>query len=145
MLLFDIAPQEGKFVTVANVKIRLYGELTVAESIAIDIENQKLRDRDASNTEYVLYQLAAWLSVRLGSGSVDGYQNQLSRSRPLLDTLWKVFKGESDSKMLEVTEGKEPSEEDTIPLATGTEYTLNSPITSQTKQDLLSKSLVVVA
>ena len=144
MLLFNITPQEEKSVIVAGVKIRLYGELTVEESIAIDIENQKLRDRDASNTEYVLYQLGAWLSVRLGEGTTQEYVSQLSRSRPLTDTLWKVFREESDSKMLEVTEGKEPSEEDTIPLETGMECTLNSPITSQTKQDLLNKSLVVV-
>ena len=145
MLLFKIAPQETKFVTIAGITIPLIGELTVAESIVIDIENQKLYAREASNTEYVLYQLGAWLSVRLGEGTTQEYVSQLSQSRPLLDTLWKVFKGESDSKMLEVTEGKEPSEDDTIPSATGTEFTLNSPIISQTKADLAKKSLVAVA
>lgn len=142
MLIFDIPDTRVlKTITVAGVKIPLYGDITVAEQIAVEKALVSI-DGIVSNTEYALTQVSAWLSVRLNTEQ-EGVSSQLKRSRKLIDELWDIYYKErqGDTEIDEiVTEGKEEQSE---PLRTsrknGTTSTLNSHLA-----DLQQNSLVIL-
>ena len=145
MLIFDIPEtQVVKTVTVAGVKIPLYGDITVEEQIAVEKALVSI-DGVASNTEYALTQVSAWLSVRLNTER-EAVLSQLKRSRKLIDELWDIYykerQGDTKSDEIDeiVDEGKEKQIE---PLRTlkknGTKFTSNSHLA-----DLQQNSLVVL-
>ena len=144
MLIFDIPEtQVVKTVTVAGVKIPLYGDITVEEQIAV--EKALVSDGVVSNTEYALTQVSAWLSVRLNTER-EAVLSQLKRSRKLIDELWDIYykEREGDTKNDEIDEIVDEGKEKQIePLRTlkknGTKSTSNSHLA-----DLQQNSLMVL-
>ncbi len=144
-LIFEIEQKpvlESK--TVFGVEIPLYGELTVAETIAVEkaLALELNQESGLSNTEAAKVQVSAWLAVRLGvsKSEVDA---QLDQSVALIDALWTVFYAEKYYKPEDdedtVIEGKEESEPLMTLIESGTQYISGSQIA-----DLQQNSLVIL-
>lgn len=97
-LIFELESKpKYKSVTVHGVEIPLIGELTVAETIAIEkAELSQVNFENPSTTEKVRAWLSGWLSVRLNT-PIETILEQLNRSTALIDALWAVYYGEKQS------------------------------------------------
>ena len=152
-LIFEIEQKPVyKIANVFGVEIPVYGEFTVAETIAIEKAELALGE-NPSTTEKLRAWLAAWLILRLDLVKPDydfkkaesDILAQLNKSTALIDALWEVYKGERfgliipDEPDEPVTEGKDESEPlpTSIPNGTGS-------ISSLQLQDLQANSLVVL-
>ena len=133
-LIFEIPSKpQYKNQVVFGVSIPLLGELTVNEAIAVDKAIVTDIKPESTNTEWMIVQVSAWLTVRLNADKED-LTAQLYKSKALIDALWAMFVKEregiaTDYEIEEpVTEGKD--NEDTVPLLTskksGTKSTSNS-------------------
>ena len=133
-LIFDIPSKpQYKNQVVFGVSIPLLGELTVNEAIAVDKAIVTDIKPESTNTEWMIVQVSAWLTVRLNADKED-LTAQLYKSKALIDALWAMFVKEregiaTDYEIEEpVTEGKD--NEDTVPSLTskksGTKSTSNS-------------------
>ena len=132
-LIFDIPSKpQYKNQVVFGVSIPLLGELTVNEAIAVDKAIVTDIKPESTNTEWMIVQVSAWLTVRLNADKED-LTAQLYKSKALIDALWAMFVKEREGIATDyeidepVTEGKE---EDTVPSLTskksGTKSTSNS-------------------
>jgi len=132
-LIFDIPSKpQYKNQVVFGVSIPLLGELTVNEAIAVDKAIVTDIKPESTNTEWMIVQVSAWLTVRLNADKED-LTAQLYKSKALIDSLWAMFVKEREGIVTDyeidepVTEGKE---EDTVPSLTskksGTKSTSNS-------------------
>lgn len=132
-LIFDIPSKpQYKNQVVFGVSIPLLGELTVNEAIAVDKAIVTDIKPESTNTEWMIVQVSAWLTVRLNADKED-LTAQLYKSKALIDALWTMFVKEREGIATDyeidepVTEGKE---EDTVPSLTskksGTKSTSNS-------------------
>ena len=152
-LIFEIEQKPVyKIANVFGVEIPVYGEFTVAETIAIEKAELALGE-NPSTTEKLRAWLASWLILRLDLVKPDyDYKkaesdilSQLNKSTALIDALWDVYKGERfgliipDEPDEPVTEGKEESEPLPTLTTSGTESTSNSLLA-----DLQANSLVVL-
>ena len=143
-LIFEIEQKPiFKSKTVFGVEIPIYGELTVDEAIAVEraIVSDIDRSLPVSNTEWMIVQVSAWLSVRLG----EDVKPQLLKSKALCDALWDVFYAEQQGntegyEVDEVTEGKDG---DTAPSKTSKRNGTRSISNSQAA-DLQQNSLVTL-
>jgi hypothetical protein len=151
-LIFEIEQKPVyKIANVFGVEIPVYGEFTVAETIAIEKAELALGE-NPSTTEKLRAWLAAWLILRLHLVKPDyDYKeaeydilSQLNKSTALIDALWEVYKGERfglivpDAGDEPVTEGKESEPLPTLS-ESGTPYISNSHVA-----DLQQNSLVVL-
>ena len=132
-LIFEIPSKpQYKNQVVFGVSIPLLGELTVNEAIAVDKAIVTDIKPESTNTEWMIVQVSAWLTVRLNADKED-LTAQLYKSKALIDSLWAMFVKEREGIVTDyeidepVTEGKE---EDTVPSLTskksGTKSTSNS-------------------
>ena len=152
-LIFEIEQKPVyKIANVFGVEIPVYGEFTVAETIAIEKAELALGE-NPSTTEKLRAWLASWLILRLDLVKPDyDYKkaesdilSQLNKSTALIDALWDVYKGERfgliipDEPDEPVTEGKEESEPLPTLTTSGTESTSNLLLA-----DLQANSLVVL-
>ena len=152
-LIFEIEQKPVyKIANVFGVEIPVYGEFTVAETIAIEKAELALGE-NPSTTEKLRAWLAAWLVLRLNLVKPDydfkkaesDILSQLNKSTSLIDALWDVYKGERfglivpDETDEPVTEGKEESEPLPTLTTSGTESTSSLQL-----QDLQANSLVVL-
>ena len=152
-LIFEIEQKPVyKIANVFNIEIPVYGEFTVAETIAIEKAELALGE-NPSTTEKLRAWLAAWLILRLDLVEPDyDYKKaesdiliQLNKSTALIDALWEVYKGERfgliipDEPDEPVIEGKEESEPLPTSIPNGTESTSSLQL-----QDLQTNSLVVL-
>ena len=158
MLIFNIPTKpQYKSQVVFDVSIPLMGELTVNEAIAVDKAIVTDIKPESANTEWMIVQVAAWLTVRLSEpNNTDAYKSklkedltaQLYKSKALIDALWTMFvkerEGLTESYEIEepVTEGKD-NNEDTVPSLTSKRSGTKSTSSSQ-HQDLAKNSLVVL-
>ena len=139
-LIFEIEQKPVyKIANVFGVEIPVYGEFTVAETIAIEKAELALGE-NPSTTEKLRAWLASWLILRLDLVKPDyDYKkaesdilSQLNKSTALIDALWDVYKGERfgliipDEPDEPVIEGKEESEPLPTSIPNGTESTSNS-------------------
>ena len=139
-LIFEIEQKPVyKIANVFGVEIPVYGEFTVAETIAIEKAELALGE-NPSTTEKLRAWLAAWLILRLDLVKPDydfkkaesDILAQLNKSTALIDALWEVYKGERfgliipDADDEPVTEGKDESEPLPTSIPSGTESTSNS-------------------
>ena len=143
-LIFEIEQKPVyKIANVFGVEIPVYGEFTVAETIAIEKAELALGE-NPSTTEKLRAWLAAWLALRCEADE-EQILGQLNKSTALIDALWDVYKGERfgliipDADDEPVTEGKEESEPLPTLTTSGTESTSSSQL-----QDLQQNSLVVL-
>jgi hypothetical protein len=134
-----------KSVTVCGVEIPLYGDITVDEAIAEEKAMATEADQTAiSSTEWAIFRVAAWLSVRLGIDKAE-IMAQLKQSKALVDELWAVFYAERERKTdnyeleeSEVGKGKNQSQ-------SKASKTIGTPsISSSQVADLQQNSLVVL-
>ncbi len=143
-LIFEIEQKPTfKSTTVFGVEIPLLGELTVDETIAIDKAIATDLSSTSANTEWKIFQVSAWLAVRLSQNRED-ITKQLYKSMPLVEALWVVFalerEGITENYELDepVTEGKE-TDDPTVPLKTSRKSGIKST-SSSLAQDLPTNS-----
>lgn len=170
-LIFEIEQKPVyKIADVFGVKIPLYGEFTVAETIAIEKAELEITSENPSVTEKLRAWFKAWLIIRLDlvnkaiaekrkdPKAVINLEEikrdverdvlaQLDKSTALLDALWEVYKGErfgiivADDDDEPVTEGKEL--ESSEPSKTSKRNGTKSTSSSQIA-DLQQNSLVIL-
>jgi hypothetical protein len=133
-LIFEIPSKpQYKNQVVFGVSIPLLGELTVNEAIAVDKAIVTDIKPESTNTEWMIVQVSAWLTVRLNADKKD-LTAQLYKSKALIDSLWAMFVKEREGIATDyeidepVAEGKET--DNTAPSLTskksGTKSTSNS-------------------